>query len=421
MAVSEENQKVVEQASSELRFALDREGIDMNLQVEIYRAGILNVRHFAYMVSSMDELKKVLKDDFNIDASDGLAKRVLVAKMVSAWESARARAGKMAEAEGEADVRNVPKTLPMGDLISMREVFEAKWWELEDSSVPARSYVEKKLDQVEKKDMRAERLSEVLSMENDDTEHLDTIMDKSGCFNVVKASISLPLPKDSEELRERITLMGTMWMFISLKNSQCTYLKGLTPQLWVDYQNYLLGEHVSKLTAKDEHGQVIASAVPRWGQVLQYEHAIRAAAMRRVARGETLDVALRAAMKDPVIKERNFTTPLGIQKTGIKRPYDHDDRSQQHSRNQDNHGKKGKGKGYRAALLEGCAATSPDGKPICFSWNNPSMKCPHGRKCRYQHICGKCFKPDKDGRHHPFHQCRAEKDGGAEGAPPRRI
>ena len=46
----------------------------------------------------------------------------------------------------------------------MRKAFEVAWWELEDSNCPSKGYLEKKLDEVEKNDLRAELLSEVLAV-----------------------------------------------------------------------------------------------------------------------------------------------------------------------------------------------------------------------------------------------------------------
>ena len=59
-------------------------------------------------------------------------------------------------------------------------------------------------------------------------------------------------------------------------------------------------------------------------------------------------------------------------------------------------GGKGGGKGF---TNQGMAFATPDGKSICFKFNNQSEKCKAGNKCKYLHVCGVCFKK------HPAYEC----------------
>ena len=57
----------------------------------------------------------------------------------------------------------------------------------------------------------------------------------------------------------------------------------------------------------------------------------------------------------------------------------------------------GKGtKGGRASS-SGCAAKTPEGKGICFRFNNESETCKG--KCLFEHVCGRCFGK------HPMYKC----------------
>ena len=54
--------------------------------------------------------------------------------------------------------------------------------------------------------------------------------------------------------------------------------------------------------------------------------------------------------------------------------------------------KGGRGKGGAAGKsASGCAKETPDGRQICFKYNNPSEGC-KTKGCRFAHCCGKCFK-----------------------------
>jgi flagellar basal body-associated protein FliL len=78
-----------------------------------------------------------------------MAERVQVAAFVCAFRAATARANRFAEAEGDMDARRLAKALPLGGLAAMRAAWEKKWWRLEDHEVPAVSYLEKKLEELE--------------------------------------------------------------------------------------------------------------------------------------------------------------------------------------------------------------------------------------------------------------------------------
>ena len=129
-------------ASPELRFLLDRDTIPEDIQANLFHAGVTTLRQLAAIASDPEDVKKMMKDDLGIDPTGGLQNRVLVSKIVVAWESARARSTKHAEAEAEAELRQEPKVLRTTDFRAMKDAWEKKWWPLEDRQIPAKSYLE---------------------------------------------------------------------------------------------------------------------------------------------------------------------------------------------------------------------------------------------------------------------------------------
>ena len=127
-------------------------------------------------------------------------------------------------------------------------------------------------------------------------------------MKAVKVGAKVSLPRDPEDFRRRITVLGTAWLFVSYQQTHKEYLKGLTPQTFTEYLSYLLGEYVMGLCAKDAAGNSLAH--PPWSLVISYEHAIRNKAISLVKKGALLKDALKQAWEDPVTKERYFTTPL---------------------------------------------------------------------------------------------------------------
>ena len=181
--------------------------------------------------------------------------------------------------------------------------------------------------------------------------------------------------------------------------------------MWSEYLDYLLGPHVHKLYARDAYGNT--SSEPPWNLLLSYDLEIRRKMVDLMAKGTAIDIALPTAYKDCVIKERYFTTPLALGSANKRAlpPSDgwdpkkltkKDLRSLMNGQKGKGKGKeKGKGKqgkGGKGGGPEGCASQTPDGKRICFGFNNKAEQCSK-KKCPYLHVCGRCFKD------HPLWRC----------------
>ena len=228
--------------------------------------------------------------------------------------------------------------------------------------------------------------------------------DLSGALKSMKTQSSVPLPKDTEELRARIALLGTAWVFTSFQQTDNKILANLTPFVFNSYVEYLLGEHVWGLAARTADGTAFAG--PRWTLLLSYEHEIRSHAYSLVCNdGKSLEVALKLAWEDEIIKGRYFLTPLMLQP--VKRSYDQPSGgSQMKFPRQEKSKAKGKGKnkvkGKGKSPPSNCAGETSDGKKICYDFNGSG--CSKGAQCRFSHVCGVCFKKGT-----PMGQC-AHKD-----------
>ena len=191
-------------------------------------------------------------------------------------------------------------------------------------------------------------------------------------------------------------------------------LRGLSPQDFQTYLNYLLGDHVWNLVAKDSNGDSVAH--PPWAQVLAYEQAIRKKAWQLVQRDKlAFPDALKKGYTDTLVKDRHFTTPLTLYTLVRKREHGNDgfisSKRGKGGGNGGGHGQGGhgggpKGKGKKAGKSKGKEGhtVTPDGKPICFRYNDNTKKC-NGKKCRFIHVCSLCLGK------HPAYQCRGPAKG----------
>ena len=400
-------------------FLFDKKQVDEDTQAKFFHIGVTSVEQFSVIAKDQTDLEAVLKVNFELDPGD-LPSRVKAGRVTVAWLAAKARTTKQADLDGECEARRVPKDIGTSDVAAMRRSFEKAWWELEDAHVPAKTYLERKLDEVEKDELRAEQLTEVLTVPEDDPDTLKTIWTSNNELKAVKVGARVSLPRDPEEFRRRITVLGTAWLFVSYQQTHKEYLKGLSPQTFTEYLAYMLGEHVMGLSAKDASGN--STAYPPWSLVISYEHAIRSKAISLVKKGALLKDALKQAWEDPVTKERHFTTPLCLESTR-KRPaeaYAEGRRHEPAQRQTQKGGSKGsdkgagkarqnktrrnnKGGGKGSSKTRGaCASKTKDGQDVCYRFNS-EQGC-DSPKCRFVHVCGVCFAKGV-----PMHSCLHNK------------
>ena len=389
----------LERGSSDLKFLMAREEIAEEIQAKFYHVGITSMAKFATIAENEAELKTLLKDSFELDASTDIAARVKVASIVVAFKAAQARTEKVAEIEGELQTKRLQKPLSAHEYQSMRLAWEAKFWPLDDSQTPGRSYIEKRSDDLEGGDWRAEPLTSVLSRDEDQTEGFISFWDASGQLQLKRGGTSVPEPGNSEALRKRLKLMGVGLMWLGLKHTNRPQLQGITPQDIEDYLSYLLGEHVWQLAGRSAEGSTVA--LPSWNQLLTYEYAIRKKTYHDMLNGCTFKQALKDSYRDPVTKERFFTTPLAMASSN-RRPLAFNDGAQQL---QGNHAK-GKGKGVKQSKGKG-KGKGKKGKGqklqkgkhnYCYAFNNSWERC-RNKGCTFDHLCLKC------GGKHPVYQC----------------
>ena len=401
-----------------MAFLLERETVDPDFQKKLFEAGVNTVGKFAALVDTQAELRDLLKDEFGMDSrGGGLKVKATVAAILVAWASAKKRAEKKAELEGELDARGEPKPVGVTDALAMKAAFETRFWKLEDERTPSRVYLEKKLEQVEKNDLRAELLTEVLCQRDDADEVLKPVWDTAFTLKAVKVSKKIPAPANPEQLRRRLATMGAAWAFVAAAHPSRPYLQGVGMQIWTEYGDYLLGRYVLGML-----GGVDGAALgdSDWQVVLDYEHEVRREMVQGMLAGTPLERALRAAWVDPVVKDRFLVTPLQ-RRTLAKRPAPPAEQShnKKHKAESSGQGKanqtqgNGKGGGKQggrkrpprnasfSVSTSGCSAAMPTGTRICFAFNNKGEGCKLGVACQFAHVCGVCFQKDV-----PMFECK---------------
>jgi len=164
-------------ASSDLQFMFDKKGVDEDTRIRFYHIGVTSVELLSVVAKDQGDLEALLEKNFGLDPKD-FPSRIKASKVVTAWMAAKTRSAKQAELDGECEARKIPKDIGTSDIAAMRKAFETAWWELEDSLTPSKSYLEKKLDEVEKEDLRGRAVVRGLGGSGGRPRHLEDDLDE---------------------------------------------------------------------------------------------------------------------------------------------------------------------------------------------------------------------------------------------------
>ena len=398
---AEQKAEALKKGGSDLKFLLGRNDVSDDIMATWFHVGVVTIEKFGNIAKDETDLLRVLRDHIGVDPDASLEQRVQAASLTCAWSNARTRIQRMAEVEAELDSNEWRKPVVSSEWLAMKAGLEGAVGPLDDAVMPSKEYVEKKLQELEAGDYRAEDLTEVVSRDQTNPDSLVPQWDSKGNLTVKRGATTVKEPESPESLRKRLTVVRNCYQMIALKHTHRPELQGEYVRTFEDYKDYLLGDHVYGLNARDAEGLVIAA--PPFKLVLAYERAIRKEAARRMNQeGAVFTTALKAAWKCPTTKERHFTTPLALQAKRPTPPWRAQE-TQGPAKKPKQEAKGGQKGAAKVKALPGCATHTKDGQPVCFRYNTPGEKCKKA-KCRYAHVCGICFAES-----HPMFQCSGGK------------
>ena len=387
---------------------VEQKKVSERVQATMAVANVRSISLFSVLGEATTDIRTFAADQCGLDRNRDM---VEVASLVDAWNACKTRMTVRHQAQAEAHNAQLPPPMNKTEAQDLRARFEQMFYKLEDKVSPATGTLELLSEQVDSGEFRAMSLVQFLSREDQEEEPLGVTLDKAGSIKVRKGFGESKPPKSGEELRQKVKLLGHCYIFTMLKYPNRQTLAENNPNLWNKYADYLLGEHVMRLAAKNSKGEVVSS--PSLGLVLSYEYQVRKLMTRVMNEGKNIAEALEQAMKDTTVKERYFLTPAALetaadQNTGGERKSRSPRRGSSwgnwQSSRQGGRGRGGKG-GGKGKKGKGLHATTPDGKPICFAWNNRDQRCRFA--CGREHVCQYCFQK------HPAHSCPTRDTAGA--------
>eukprot|EP00435_Cladocopium_sp_Y103_P063561 s792_g25.t1 len=337
---------------------------------------------------------------------NSLQNRAAVAGVVAAWESSKEYASKQAELKAEARLLGVTRPVTQTDRAAMRSAYIQTHGQIEETFEPSDDYLSTKIEEMEAHEPIASYLTEVTSKKTAKTMGIQTTVDSSGHVRIVKSRQKGQLPQGTEELRTILRVEGNTWCYLSAKYRNNPMMHGLTPDDWLKYTNYLLGDkcYLMKIPgiAAAAGSSELVSLRPPWSVMLSYEYELRKEAVKRAFRkSKPLRECLEEVCQDAQLKEQYFTSPIALQgKSGRQ-----DDSAVGGNRNwrraefsnynpQPNKwhkgggkkGNKGKSKGKQGGKgnsEHSLVSFTDDNRQICFAYN--AQGCSGG--CNRVHVC----------------------------------
>ena len=381
--------------NADFTFILEDCEVDEKLQYDIGQH-YTSVKKFSSAADNRAEVRTMCTQDFALDPTAGADVRAKIATIVSAWECSHDYISKENSLKAESKVLGIPRVVSYTDRAAMKKAVEGAFSRIPDKECPGPTYIATKVEEIEQNEPTAAPLDEIESCEDSLLLGLQSSLDSTGRLRVTKTKTKGKMPTTTEELRTKLRVESNLWLFLGAKFKNRTWLQGLTPADFALYTDYLLGDKVNGLMLPRSDGTEGSSALnPPWSVLLNYDYAMRRAAFKLVREDPviTLQDALRLVVKDVEIKELSFTSIISLsRKSNFQQPDAKRQRptytgGSESSRGRGSGGKgrsgKGRGKGRGKGKNPKLAFQTPDGRNICFAFNNEG--CPGS--CGMAHVC----------------------------------
>lgn len=396
------NEEWIAKLTPDLQGLLDSRKVAKELQAGLAKNAIDSIPMLSAVAIDRAGLTVVAKDLLGLDVAAGGDEIIRFAQLYLAWQSASKRIKVQDEMDAVSSVHKEPKPVPAQELQSLRTKFEDQFYKMKETEIPARGSLEDLFEQLDGGELRPMALRHFGSKADDeDVEVRSLQLGKAGQVKIKRNKVETAAPATLEELRAKVVLMANHYLFAKFRYPNKQSLQKINPFTFLDYLGYLTGKHVAQLESLTVDGVTLHK--PSVKLLINYEYQMRKEVTDEINQGGCMADSLSQVVKNSDIRERHFSTPLAVSSAvqatqGLKEK--HGDRWQPYDPPKGKgKGKKGKGKKGKGKQQETLHSTSPDGRQICYAWNNKKEGCKGG--CQRLHVCRICLDPKRPTYEHP--------------------
>ena len=207
-------------------------------------------------------------------------------------------------------MENLPPQTTDQDFGLAKESLEVvEKFSLLDYETPSKPYWERKMGEVAT-GFVAEPLTNVTSKTQEEAtkQKAEPCLTQEGKIGINIPDLSIPLPRDAEDLENRIMVLGACYMMCKQKFNQNSKLHTCSMDLFKRYAKWLKGPMIWGMHSlgPDDKPQ----SCPHIGHVIRYEKAVRTQVVNRMNRGQDIQSAFEAALADDTLKSMNLTIPF---------------------------------------------------------------------------------------------------------------
>jgi hypothetical protein len=233
-----------------------------------------------------------------------------------------------------------------------------------------------------------------------------------GTIKVKRGTRVAVVPSNTEELRRRLRILGSLFSMMKVKRPDQVWFRDLNIETCNLHADYVMGSRVLLSAAKDENGREMKK--PSWPLVLSYAYRIRKKAVELTDDGRSLALARKLARKDLDLKQEHFSTPMAIAPLGTgsgssgfahqggddrgNKKENYEDWMDDMSMREDDRRKDKPAKRPRLPSGMLWKSTTSDVREWCYGFNDPQKKWKG--LCGKVHACQGCLYTK-----HPFCSC----------------
>ena len=218
------------------------------IMLKFVDAEILEIAVFGNVGSSKDKVEEFLKLVIDVDPSLRPAEFALKAKLLTIWESCRTRIEVEAKTSAERQVANLPPQISPDEYEAAKRSFEAlqgyQPGRFPPHLMPSQPFFERLLDQVQKFYVHTELTTVINSCQADSNVTNQMGLDQNGTFKIQKKEFGIPLPMNSESLRNRLAVFANGWFMVKMRFSSNPRIATITQEMFLRYTDFLMGPQV---------------------------------------------------------------------------------------------------------------------------------------------------------------------------------